>query len=314
MKLLFKTLYAFQGDPNASQLSFQAGELLVVDNPAKANVNGWAMGRRNDHTMHHPSGWFPLTYVASVPLDTHILSQNVDNSLSTESERDEGFGDAPMGGSWNSSGGSTPFGMGSDSTLEYNWESNSSRSFGSKISKVASKATSVASKRASKAAAITKSSLQEVGHRWNDMRSQRDEQLDRQAPSYHHQSQIHDQQVPHPQQSQRESNFFSGFAGMPGRVSTTDATTERNDGVTTSTITTTEQASGGFMPWIPGKKTTTTTTSTDSQGNQTIETTENRKGGFYIIPLGPVGLAACGAIAAKNAYDAQKAKKKFQGS
>ena len=81
---------------------------------------------------------------------------------------------------------------------------------------------------------------------------------------------------------------------------------------TTTTVSTTEKATGGFMSWVPGSKTTTETTTVDSSGNRTVQTTENQRGGFYVIPLGPVGLAACGAIAAKNAYDNHKLKQKFQ--
>ena len=102
------------------------------------------------------------------------------------------------------------------------------------------------------------------------------------------------------QGGKHERTFASGGGGglLPGRKTDTYTTTERTAfGGTKTTVTTTRQASGGFIPYIPGKSTTTTTTTKDIFGNtRSVETNTQKRGGFGIIPLGPVGLAACGVI------------------
>jgi hypothetical protein len=314
MKLLFKTLHAFQGDPSASQLSFEPGEMLRVDDPAKANVNGWAMGRNIDHWRGRSYGWFPLTYVVSLPHEGYLPNQNLHrktHSSVEENDSDFGFDSDAMGGSWTNSGATLPYGE--NAGPAYVSTSSSVRSaeeskpkFGSKISQFSSKAKMTASNTASKAVAATSSSFREIGHRWNDMRDQHDAKLDQKSQAQYYQSS--NEVNPNPQQYQ-ERSIVAGNGFLPGRATTTERSVVHSGNATTTTVSTTEKATGGFMPWIPGKKTVTTTATVDSSGNQTRETTESKKGGFYIIPLGPVGLVACGAIAAKNAYDNHELKK-----
>ena len=103
MKVLFKTLFAFRGDISASQLSFEAGEVLVVENITKANVNGWAMGRSTSKHHANQIGWFPLTYVQQIPakmnpfISTRVTSFYVPPI--DEMKEDCGFEGVPMSGS-----------------------------------------------------------------------------------------------------------------------------------------------------------------------------------------------------------------------
>jgi len=100
---------------------------------------------------------------------------------------------------------------------------------------------------------------------------------------------------------------------FPGQKIQTVTTQEKSDrgcggmfGGNKTTVTTTSRPSGGFNPILGGKTTTSTTTHRGVFGNATsVETHTQQSGGFTIIPLGVIGLAAVGAIAAKNAYDSK---------
>eukprot|EP00429_Kryptoperidinium_foliaceum_P024980 CAMPEP_0176148614 /NCGR_PEP_ID=MMETSP0120_2-20121206/75789_1 /TAXON_ID=160619 /ORGANISM="Kryptoperidinium foliaceum, Strain CCMP 1326" /LENGTH=313 /DNA_ID=CAMNT_0017485311 /DNA_START=79 /DNA_END=1018 /DNA_ORIENTATION=- len=313
MKILFKTLYPFQGDPAAQ---FAAGEMLVVENPAKANINGWALGKRmlkghSERQYHRNHGWFPLTYVTQIPDEPSFsFPSSGDFFVNQGDEEESGFGGDPMGGSWTNL--KTLSREGNEFKSPHLSNSRSGQTMAkttaiSRISKATSNARLTASSTASKAVAATKSCFDEVGHRLNDMRGQHNAILDQQRPSQSSCRSM-DQQGPIQRVHQKDYSVVSGNGFLPGRATSSNTIVEKAGGVTRTTATTTEKASGGFMPWIPGQKTTYHTTTTDAFGNQTIYTEEKRGGGFYVIPLGPVGLAACGAMAAKNAYDAHQAK------
>ena len=65
MSLRYVTLQAFEGDPFQNQLSFAAGEIVIVKDEATLNaMNGWGWGKLEAASQ---SGWFPSNYVAPAP-------------------------------------------------------------------------------------------------------------------------------------------------------------------------------------------------------------------------------------------------------
>ena len=185
---------------------------------------------------------------------------------------------------------------------------------GAAFSNAASKTGSAISNAASKTAGVARQTANETGHRFRDMNNQHQNQLNQNEAKLANTTQPSSSSQmtkggKHPQNAARhERSFASGGGFLPGRKTDTYTTTERTAfGGTKTTVTTTQKASGGFIPYIPGKSTTTTTTTRDVFGNtRSVETNTQSRGGFGIIPLGPVGLAAVGAIAAKNAFDNHK--------
>jgi len=113
----------------------------------------------------------------------------------------------------------------------------------------------------------------------------------------------------------------NGF--FPGQKIQTVTTQEKSDrgcgggmfSGNKTTVTTTSRPSGGFNPILGGKTTTSTTTHRGVFGNATsVETHTQQSGGFTIIPFGVIGLAAVGAIAAKNAYDSHEDRRMMEAS
>jgi hypothetical protein len=190
--LLFQTLHPFRGDPRASQLSFDAGETLAVDNPVKANVHGWGWGRRMNSQHHRRYGWFPVTYVRQIPaavsqqrfpVGTGATARTYPSKTASfhvnADDDDSGFEGEPMGGMAkpqpvNEYAKAFDCGI----TSPERRINRAGKKIGARISNVATSARSMASNGVSKTATATRSSFQEMGHRWNDMKDQHNADLD----------------------------------------------------------------------------------------------------------------------------------------
>jgi hypothetical protein len=65
--ITFLAQYSFKGNNLAGLLSFRAGDTLIVTDPNKLDVNGWAYGHLTSSTDPTKQlGWFPLAHMKSV--------------------------------------------------------------------------------------------------------------------------------------------------------------------------------------------------------------------------------------------------------
>lgn len=257
-------------------------------------------------------------------------------SATPDEEDDEGFGAAtPMGGEWAGSSAMSGSVFGSSSTSVATKSPTADRAqmadgpnsrisrrqqplrcvggalsktasrTGSAISHAASRTGSAISDATTKTGSAARQALHEAGHRYRDMEEQRQVRMDQNActtttsirSGETHQSTI------------ATRTLASGGGILPGKCTETVTTTERTSlgGGTKTTVTTTSRPSGGVFPGIRGETTTTQTTTCDGPtGTPTsVHTTQEGRGGFFIIPLGPIGLAAAGALAVKHAVDSR---------
>jgi len=328
-------VYAFHGDASAGQLSFQPGTMLVGPRPSESS-NGWLHGHYEHSVIQ--KGWFPLSYVQHLPSDvvseqaTAVPTSNISFLDSTTTPDDDGFGAAPMGGDWSSSnnmartnpfGSSTSFVTASPVDAQPQCYSspvvNKSSVFehhrpvmqkvGKSFSNVVGRAGSTISSAASRTGTAVSNATSETGHRLRDMQSQRSAHLDQTQVTYQETTKNTDANTT--VSYKKEISPSLGF--LPGRCSETATTQERGPmGASKTTTTATSRQSGGFFPGIRGKTVTTQTVEQDAYGNTQVQTETKSRGGFYIIPLGPVGLAAAGALAAKHAIDSNKDRKNTQ--
>ena len=194
---------------------------------------------------------------------------------------------------------------------------------GSVISNAASRTGTAISHTASRTGQATRQAASETGYRIRDMQGQHEQQLNQKAVTCTvttHQTAA--QSVGNSTTTTQQTSLAKSNGGiLPGRRTdtTTTTTTQRNNPfgaatTTTTTSTTTSRPSGGFFPGIPGKTTTTQTVSRDdASGTPTcVQTHTQSRGGFYIVPLGPIGLAAAGALAAKHAWDSREDDREHQ--
>jgi hypothetical protein len=97
--ITFLAQYSFKGNNLAGLLSFRAGEKLIVTDPNKSDVNGWAYGHLASSTDPTKQlGWFPLAHMKSVKQPNqgrhqsrsemkpqkHLLSRSCSTAYSTD--------------------------------------------------------------------------------------------------------------------------------------------------------------------------------------------------------------------------------------
>lgn len=202
----YQALHAFQGDPNAKQISFQAGTLLLATHPIKQQ-NGWIwLCYRYKPQV---AGWCPISYVAeeapaaapsapappapNAPMATATPIYNTTDPAADDEP--DWFASGPMGGGWNEAndpgkGTYVPQGtfssptpqavpVASGSNRRSSWNANAKnglRNVGSVLSSSASKAANAAKSGATAAGTGIRNVATEANHRMQDMQQQRQQQ------------------------------------------------------------------------------------------------------------------------------------------
>jgi len=273
--------------------------------------------------------------LSTAPVDTvtDLLEKSALN------DDDGGFGGTPMGGEWTGSGNNTgsagwlpasttngapdppcvhrhsnnPDGSGGRARSRPlrgigSAVSHAASRTGNAVANAASRTGSALSSAATKTGATTKRAVHEAGHRYFDMEDQRQAKMQQNAVKHTSEPAASSGAAGQVTTTTREATVASGGI-LPGRRTERMIATETsNGGVSKTTVTERSRPSGGFMPWIPGRTETTQTVTRGPSGEAEVRTETRSGGGFYVIPLGPIGLAACGAMAAKNAYDHHREK------
>jgi hypothetical protein len=276
MYFSFQTLYPFQGNAAAHQLSFGAGAWIVVTDPSKTNVNGWAFGtlaNNNNNNNNNEEddqrrqrnvimGWFPLNYVVSrqhpqspqQPALTTRTSAAVGLPCATTSgattvETTQETAGGGFRGSWHGSSPQSP----GDSRQSSDNHAASSLS----DSYISNHGSSVTAGLANNNNNTTAGSSFKTGVVTTSNKENDNNDSTRMTMTM---------TMPMTMTTQQErNNIVSGGRLLPGgEIDTkTQQISKNSGGISTTTIATTERNSSGFMSWIPRRKTERTNDSND---------------------------------------------------